>query len=139
MKNTQSIPNNYVSDNLPQYYFKPSGLLKESVKRLAQLFRLFNTNKQTAMLQQQINKNEAEIAKLKWELVQKNELVKNIIFHQSHTVRRPLANILGIVEIINHSKTTSADMELQEMISLLKISTDDLDKAIKLNLPVENL
>jgi signal transduction histidine kinase len=69
----------------------------------------------------------------------KNELVKNIIFHQSHTVRRPLANILGIVEIINHNKSTSADMELQEMISLLKISTDDLDKAIKLNLPVENL
>jgi light-regulated signal transduction histidine kinase (bacteriophytochrome) len=139
MKNTPGTPGNYISDKLPPYHFKPLGLLKELGKALASPFRLLDAGRQTAMLQQQIIKNETEIAKLKWELAQKNELVKAIIFYQSHTVRRPLANILGIVEIINHNKASCADMELQQMISLLKTSTDDLDKAIKLNLPIENL
>jgi signal transduction histidine kinase len=131
MKNMQSVQSNFIPSGLASD-FKPFSYLKGLGTALISS-RLFTAKKQVSQLQQQVSKTEHEIARLKWELVQKNEQVKNITYHQSHTVRRPLANILGIIELMNNNKNNQDNTELLEMISLLKISADDLDKAIKHN------
>lgn len=137
MRNTSTIQNNYMRAEWESKSFKPIHQLKEFGTALVS--RLFTAKKQLALMEQEANKTEQEIIRLKWELLQKNELVKNISFHQSHSVRRPLANILGIIELMNSHKDKMADAEVQEMISLLKISADDLDKSIKHNSAVGNL
>jgi signal transduction histidine kinase len=132
MKNAQTIQTNYSQVILNELYLKPVSYLKKIWAAFVSS-RLFTAKRQIIILQQQADKNEQEIARLKWELLQKNEQVKNIAFHQSHTVRRPLANILGIIELLNCNKININYSERQELIGLLKISADHMDKAIKQN------
>ena len=105
-------------------------------KKLKDLFwdlNPFAIKQQRTMLSGELRKKEEEIARLKWDLLQKKEQVRDISFHQSHMVRRPLANILGIIELMHTNKNELGEPEMQELISLLKISADALDKAIKTN------
>lgn len=132
MKTTFSLQSITVDAELKKQNLKPANSLNAFGSALLSL-RPFSAKKHIAALKQKAAKCEDEIAKLKWELVQKNELVKSMSFHQSHMMRRPLANILGIIEIINHTPGDTNNKEIQEMISLLKISADELDRAIKHN------
>jgi signal transduction histidine kinase len=136
MKNTQALQNNHTSTGLTPY--APIILIKK-IGAFFTAILPFAPKKQTLMLSQELRYKQEEIARLKWELLKKNELVKNISFHQSHTVRRPLANILGIIELMNTSKNELAEADMQELISLLKISADALDKAIKHNSAAGNV
>lgn len=55
-------------------------------------------------------------------------LMENIAWSQSHIVRKPLANILGLINIILEEE----DSNDQEMLfKLLKESTEELDEVVK--------
>lgn len=63
---------------------------------------------------------------------EQKEYVKNLekmLFMVSHEVRHPVSQILGIVQILQDYRTL--DEECAELISNLKVSTEDLDKFIK--------
>ncbi|MFM2214023.1 MAG: hypothetical protein RL427_1286 [Bacteroidota bacterium] len=68
-------------------------------------------------------KNAEEIIKLK------NEKLTEVAFLQSHIVRRPIANILGILHLIN--KDNPADPINLELIPKLEDVSNDLDDVIK--------
>jgi PAS domain S-box-containing protein len=60
-------------------------------------------------------------------LTKQNEILKEIAFMQSHEVRRPLANILGLIDALNIDETASEN----EYLVLLKKSSEELDQMIK--------
>jgi len=57
-----------------------------------------------------------------------NEALKDIIFFQSHEVRRPVANILGILQLLDTSQLTGRN---KEAIELLAKTTTNFDSIIK--------
>jgi PAS domain S-box-containing protein len=63
-------------------------------------------------------------------ILSQNNILKEIAWQQSHEVRRPVANILGLVNVIN------LDIEQHkaynpQYIEYLKIATEELDRIIK--------
>lgn len=55
-------------------------------------------------------------------------IMENIAWHQSHIVRKPLANILGLINIILDEN----DLENKEtLFKLLKESSEELDEVVK--------
>jgi len=70
-----------------------------------------------------------ELIRSKEKLVEKNKSLEEYAFITSHNLRRPLANILGLVQLIDGKK---ADAALdKEVIEKLKISAEELDQVIK--------
>ncbi len=70
-----------------------------------------------------------ELIRSKEKLVKKNKSLEEYAFITSHNLRRPLANILGLVQLIDGKK---ADAALdKEVIEKLKISAEELDQVIK--------
>lgn len=57
-----------------------------------------------------------------------NELLKNIVFTQSHIVRRPLSNILALLDLVD---TEALSEENKHLLSLLHISASELDASIR--------
>lgn len=64
-------------------------------------------------------------------LVHQHNRFRQIARLQSHTVRRPLANILGLIDLIQYYSATGDFSEVSTMIDLLKESSNDLDNIIK--------
>lgn len=64
-------------------------------------------------------------------LVRQNNQFRQIARLQSHAVRRPLANILGLIDLIQHYSDKQDFSEVLFMISLLKESSEDLDDTIR--------
>lgn len=62
------------------------------------------------------------------DLKNKNRQLKNVVYTNFHRARKPLANILGLVNLINTSKIS--DKTLTEAIEFLKESGNELDKLI---------
>jgi len=63
------------------------------------------------------------------ELINKNsETLREIAFNQSHLVRHPLTNILGIIKIMTEMEM---DSSLTQMVSMLQVSAGKLDDVIK--------
>ncbi len=62
------------------------------------------------------------------DLENKKGLLETIAYEQSHTVRAPLANIIGLVSIL---KNMELDPNLHSIISMLQESSDRLDNVIK--------
>lgn len=63
------------------------------------------------------------------EIISKNEeTLKEIAFDQAHLIRMPLANILGLIEVM---ETMDLDEETQNVHALLKQSSSQLDEVIK--------
>jgi len=58
----------------------------------------------------------------------KEERLKEIAWHQSHKVRKPLSNILGIVNLLRDEKNNLKDPDL---INMLEESAKELDTVIK--------
>lgn len=61
-------------------------------------------------------------------LYKQNKALKEIAFMQSHEVRRPLANILGLIEIITFSNVSP---EQRSALKMLRKSGEELDQMIK--------
>ncbi|SHK55418.1 Tetratricopeptide repeat-containing protein [Reichenbachiella agariperforans] len=59
-----------------------------------------------------------------------NEKLKEYIFSNSHVIRRPVANIIGILNLIETRKGNFQESDL-ELFALLKTSIDELDEVIK--------
>ncbi|MDB5148453.1 MAG: putative sensor protein [Mucilaginibacter sp.] len=63
--------------------------------------------------------------------------VENLAFINSHLIRKPLANILGIIYALDACKQDKC--ELEESINMLKLSADELDTVIrKINFQLEH-
>lgn len=62
------------------------------------------------------------------EITKKNGILKQIAFNQSHVIRRPLANILGIVSILEKMDT---DQNMKNLLAMLFESSRELDNVIK--------
>lgn len=62
------------------------------------------------------------------EAKRKEERLKEIAWHQSHKVRKPLSNILGLVNLLKDNKAALND---EEIIDMLDESAKELDVAIK--------
>jgi len=89
--------------------------------------------KQQEMLIKELQLKTNELENIKRELVEKNEMLRKISYHQSHTIRRPLANILGITKLINNYAQDKPNTDLQKLSELLRSSSVELDEAIKNN------
>jgi PAS domain S-box-containing protein len=61
-------------------------------------------------------------------LEQQSKALKDIIFFQSHEVRRPVANILGIIQLIDKTQLT---LNNREAIELLAKATTEFDNIIR--------
>ncbi|HVX52502.1 MAG TPA: PAS domain S-box protein [Chitinophagaceae bacterium] len=64
-------------------------------------------------------------------LVKQNNQFRQIARLQSHAVRRPLANILGLIDLIQYYSDKNEPKEVLYMINLLKQSSEDLDDIIR--------
>jgi PAS domain S-box-containing protein len=63
-------------------------------------------------------------------IIKQQNLLKEIYFIQSHTIRLPLANILGLVDLLNFT-LTELNEENKAVIEKLKYSANQLDEIIK--------
>lgn len=70
-----------------------------------------------------------ELIKNKDILEVKNKILEEYAFIISHNIRRPLANILGLTELLNASETKESNTN--EIISKLKQSAEELDDLVK--------
>jgi signal transduction histidine kinase len=70
-----------------------------------------------------------ELIKSKEKLVEKNKSLEEYAFITSHNLRRPLANILGLVQLFDGMKS-DADIN-KEVVEKLKTSAEELDEVIK--------
>jgi hypothetical protein len=61
-------------------------------------------------------------------LQEQSSLLKDIQFTQTHNVRGPVANILGLVNLLDKSELSEKNIEILE---LLEIATKNLDKIIR--------
>lgn len=61
-------------------------------------------------------------------ILKQNTLLKEILFAQSHLIRLPIANILGLAELLNVSETEEDRISIVEKI---KFSTKQLDEIIR--------
>lgn len=59
----------------------------------------------------------------------KNQQLKNLAYINFHSARKPLANILGLVNVLNQSAIT--DQTLSKAIEFLRASSNELDELIK--------
>lgn len=70
-----------------------------------------------------IRKEKAEL-----ETHQKDESLKKVASDQSHLVRAPLANVLGLIALLEQTEITG---DSKELLSMLKQSANQLDTVIK--------
>ena len=87
----------------------------------AALYRITDRKKYETELLTKKNQSEAE------RQIKINAL-KEIAFDQAHLVRAPLANMLGLISLLENLKTSD---EVKDLLSLLHVSTDQLDAQIK--------
>lgn len=60
-----------------------------------------------------------------------NLKIKELAFLQSHEVRRPLANILGLIQLIHSDEKNFAEDDLMRLLDYIKTSAFELDDIIK--------
>lgn len=103
-------------------------LIKHGVTDCTQKDKLFTiSQKIIRALKEAKEKAEKKIAEEKIKL--QNKKLLEIAFIQSHQIRRPVANVLGLIAILNLDHSCSA--ENLEIISKLKMTAEDLDTIIR--------
>ncbi len=65
------------------------------------------------------------------QLLHQNNRLRQIARLQSHAVRRPLANILGLIDLVLYYSEEEDFAEIGNLVKLLKQSSNDLDTIIK--------
>jgi PAS domain S-box-containing protein len=78
-----------------------------------------------------ISKDMSEHKTVHKKLVKQNNQFRQIARLQSHAVRRPLANMLGLIDLIQYYADKQEHQEMLYMINLLKQSSEELDDIIK--------
>ena len=73
------------------------------------------------------NRNVTDDVLVQEKLKSQNKALRDIAFIQSHEVRRPLANILGVIEVLNNNNTVSNKDILDHLIQ----SANELDTQIR--------
>jgi len=72
-------------------------------------------------------KTEMKLQDANTELIKQNEILRKISWSQSHDVRRPLASILGLLNVL---KSPQSDQEKELCINYIEISAIELDVMI---------
>lgn len=73
------------------------------------------------------NRNVTDDVLVQEKLKSQNKALRDIAFIQSHEVRRPLANILGVIEVLNNNNTVNNKDILEHLIQ----SANELDTQIR--------
>jgi signal transduction histidine kinase len=73
------------------------------------------------------NRNITDDIVVQEKLKTQNKVLRDIAFIQSHEVRRPLANILGVIEVLNSSNSVNN----KEIFDHLIESANELDMQIR--------
>ncbi|AXJ00711.1 PAS domain S-box-containing protein [Cyclonatronum proteinivorum] len=63
-------------------------------------------------------------------ILKQNKTLRDIAWHQSHVVRRPVANILGVVDLIQNYPEETLSQQA-ELLDMLKETTRELDEIVK--------
>ena len=74
-------------------------------------------------------KNITERKENELKILKQNETLRQIAWQQSHVIRRPVANILGIIKLLKGDKKPSRE-EQEKYLDYLYQSTEELDKVI---------
>lgn len=124
---------NFTQTTRPQ--FINQGILRSIKYFFSDLFsdKQYLQKKEQFMLIKELQLKTFEIEHLKRELAEKDNTLKELSYHQSHAVRRPLANILGITKLIHAYTKEHPDADLSQLISFLELSSYQLNDAIKCN------
>lgn len=102
-------------------------LIKIGVTDCTQKDKLFTLNQKiTRALKEVEGKEKKRIADEKIKI--QNEKLLEIAFVQSHQIRRPVANILGLISMFNIQNP--ADPNNLEVLSKLEVAAKDLDNVI---------
>jgi PAS domain-containing protein len=72
--------------------------------------------------------NENDLISTRKQLEEQNRKLKEIARMQSHDMRRPLASIMGIADLL---KQENSAQDLQHLLNLMQQATNDLDDVIK--------
>lgn len=72
--------------------------------------------------------NYTKLQEIQDELAVKDDILREIAFSQSHVIRKPLANIMGLVSVLSKMKL---DQNLQNLFSMLLASCQELDNVIR--------
>jgi PAS domain S-box-containing protein len=62
-------------------------------------------------------------------LIQQNEVLRQIAWQQSHELRRPVANILGLCDLLKNYQNETKEMKIKYIDCMLQ-ATNELDKII---------
>nr|HPH38597.1 histidine kinase dimerization/phospho-acceptor domain-containing protein [Sediminibacterium sp.] len=73
------------------------------------------------------NRNITDDVAVQEKMKTQNKVLRDIAFIQSHEVRRPLANILGVIEVLNSSNS----VHNKEIFDHLIESANELDMQIR--------
>lgn len=73
--------------------------------------------------------NERKKAELK--VIEQYERLKKIAYLQSHELRAPLTNIMGIIDVLSIIKQKISDPEIVELLEGINISASKMDEIIK--------
>lgn len=76
----------------------------------------------------QLAASQKNLVEIQQELGEKEKVLKQIMFEQSHIIRRPVANILGLVHILEKMEV---EQNLRNIIEMIFLSTTELDGVIK--------
>jgi len=71
------------------------------------------------------NRRKAELANLAY-----IKTLKEIAFTESHLFRAPIANLMGLTDLLKDHTTESGNMEMDHLISLIKIEVGRIDEVI---------
>jgi len=95
-------------------YIESHAIVKKSAQ--GKVLRLIGTNR-----------NVTDDVLVQEKLKTQNKILRDIAFIQSHEVRRPLANILGVIEVLNNSNAINN----KEIFDHLIESANELDMQIR--------
>lgn len=76
-------------------------------------------------LEQEINERKQAEEKI----LAQNEVLREIAWHQSHTIRRPVATILGLIDLI-YKEEEATEFEKRQYLDYLLKTTQELDRVI---------
>lgn len=103
-------------------------LIKNGVTDYVQKDKLFTLNQKISRALKEVEeKNEKKIAEEK--IRTQNKKLLEIAFLQSHQIRRPVADILGLISIFNFDDP--CDPENLEILTRLETTATDLDSIIR--------
>jgi hypothetical protein len=134
---------NFVNDDRKILVSVLSTKAERFTKKDINFLRLVSDNLETKLLElclikeldtknaiiSKINEDQKEVIKQRTkEIENKNKTLLEISVLNAHNVREPLSRILGLINLLDDE---SANESINEILSLLKISSTDLDNALQ--------